>query len=165
MTITLIVARADNGVIGNKGAIPWRIADDMRRFKRLTVGKAVVMGRLTWESLPKRPLPGRVNVVVTRNRNYTAEGATVAHSLADAILESGNSEVMIAGGAEIYREALSRASRIELTEVHGGFEGDVRLAEFDRAVWREIAREEHVSDNNLRYSYVTLERKSARTLP
>jgi dihydrofolate reductase len=159
MTVTLILARANNGVIGNKGTIPWRIADDMQRFKRLTMGKIVVMGRRTWESLPKRPLPGRTNIVVTRDRNYRAEGATTVHSLREALEKGSGRDIMIAGGAEIYREALAHASCIELTEVHGTFEGDVTLEGFDRSIWREKAREDHATSGGLRYSYVTLERE------
>jgi len=154
--IVLVLAVADNGVIGKDGAIPWHISDDMKRFKALTMGHTVVMGRKTWESLPKKPLPGRVNVVVTRQADWQAEGATVAHSLGQAT--SGTSGmVMIIGGAEIYERALPLASRIELTEVHRAFNGDAYFA-FDRAGWKETAREDHVTPDGLRYSYVTLAR-------
>ena len=154
--IVLVLAVADNGVIGKDGAIPWHISDDMKRFKALTMGHTVVMGRKTWESLQKKPLPGRVNVVVTRQVDWQAEGATVAHSLGQAT--SGTSgTVMIIGGAEIYERALPMASRIELTEVHHAFNGDAYFA-FDRAGWNETAREDHVTPDGIRYSYVTLTR-------
>jgi len=152
--ITLVLAAAENGVIGAKGAIPWRLPDDMKRFKALTMGKPVVMGRKTWDSLPKKPLPGRENIVVTRDEAFQAEGARVVHSIADVL----KGEVMVIGGAEIYRAALPLATRIELTEVHGEFAGDAMFT-FDRAPWREIARERHVSPEGLAYSYVTLTRR------
>ena len=154
--ITLVLAMAGNGVIGKNGTIPWRIPDDLKRFKQLTLGKPVVMGRKTWESLPKKPLLGRDNIVVTRREGWSAEGAIVVHSLDEALANAG--DVSVIGGGEIYREALSRADRIELTEVHREFEGDARFA-FDRAAWREIAREDHVTPDGLAYSYVTLIRK------
>ncbi len=157
--VTLILARADNGVIGDKGRIPWRIPEDMRRFRALTMGKAVVMGRKTWESLPKKPLDGRTNIVVTRDRTYAAPGAFVVHSVEEALECGAPGEIMIAGGAEIYREVLDSAARVELTEVHGRFEGDVSIPAFDSAVWRESARDEHATAEGLRYSYVTLVRK------
>ena len=154
--IVLVLAVAENGVIGKNGDIPWRISDDMKRFKALTMGHTVVMGRKTWDSLPKKPLPGRVNVVVTRQVDWHADGARVASSLGQAT--SGTSgTVMIIGGAEIYDRALPMASRIELTEVHRAFDGDARFV-FDRTGWHETAREDHVTPEGLRYSYVTLTR-------
>ena len=160
--ITLVLARADNGVIGNAGAIPWRISDDMKRFKALTMGKPIVMGRKTWESLPTKPLPGRTNIVVTRDNQYAAPGAVVVHSFDDALDRASREadEIMIVGGAEIYRAALSRATRIELTEVHREFPGDAVLSAFNSADWREIAREEHSTSDGVRFSYVTLVRRS-----
>jgi dihydrofolate reductase len=156
--ITLVLAMAENGVIGNKGAIPWRIADDMKRFKALTVGKTVVMGRKTWDSLPRKPLPDRVNIVVTRQPDWSAEGAVTAASLDDALAKAQKAaDVMVIGGGEIYRAALARADRIELTEVRGTFDGDAHFA-FDRTAWREIARERHTTPDGLAYSYVTLAR-------
>ena len=156
--ITLILAIADNGVIGRDGAIPWRISDDLKRFKRLTVGKPVVMGRKTWESLPKKPLPERVNIVVTRQPGWRGEGAMTASSLAEALAMAGEAgEVMVIGGAEIYRAALPLANRIELTEVHRAFDGDVQFV-LDRQDWREIARERHATQDELSFSYVTLVR-------
>jgi dihydrofolate reductase len=154
--IVLVVAIADNGVIGKNGALPWHISDDMKRFKALTIGHTVVMGRKTWDSLPKRPLPGRINVVVTRQKDWRADGAVAASSLGQAT--SGTSgTVMIIGGAEIYERALPMATRIELTEVHRAFDGDATF-ELDRTGWTETARESHVTPEGLRYSYVTLTR-------
>jgi dihydrofolate reductase len=154
--IVLVVAIAQNGVIGKKGAIPWHISDDMKRFKALTIGHTVVMGRKTWDSLPRKPLPGRINVVVTRQNGWQAEGAVVASSLGQAT--SGTSgTVMVIGGAEIYERALPLASRIELTEVHKDFEGDAQF-QLNRSGWHETVREDHVTPDGLRYSYVTLTR-------
>jgi len=157
--ITLVLAMAENGVIGNSGAIPWRITEDMKRFKALTVGKAVVMGRKTWDSLPRKPLTDRINIVVTRQAGWSASGAVTASSLDDALDKAGNAaDVMVIGGGEIYRAALTRADRIELTEVHGAFDGDAHFV-FDRASWREDARETHKTADGLAYSYVTLTRR------
>jgi dihydrofolate reductase len=154
--IVLVVAIADNGVIGKDGAIPWHISGDMKRFKALTMGHTIVMGRKTWDSLPKRPLPGRINVVVTRQKDWQAEGAVTASSLGQAT--SGTSgAVMVIGGVEIYERALPLASRIELTEIHKDYDGDARF-ELDRRGWHETAREDHVTADGLRYSYVTLAR-------
>jgi dihydrofolate reductase len=154
--IVLVVAIAKNGVIGNKGAIPWHISEDMKRFKALTLGHTIVMGRKTWDSLPKKPLPGRVNVVVTRQQDWQAEGAVRASSLGQATAGTSGT-VMVIGGAEIYQRALALATRIELTEVHKDFAGDAHFT-FDRSGWRETAREDHVTPDGLRYSYVTLTR-------
>jgi dihydrofolate reductase len=154
--IVLVVAIADNGVIGKDGGIPWHISEDMKRFKALTLGHTIVMGRKTWDSLPRKPLPGRVNVVVTRQLEWHAEGAITASSLGQATAGTSGT-VMVIGGAEIYERALPLASRIELTEVHKNFEGDARF-DLDRTGWRETAREEHLTADGLRYSYVTLVR-------
>jgi dihydrofolate reductase len=157
--ISLILAMARNGVIGANGALPWRIADDMRRFKSLTMGKPCVMGRKTWDSLPKKPLPGRTNIVVTRDANFAAQGAVVVHSVDDALTHAAAEkpdEIMIIGGAEIYKAALPRATRIHLTEVEGDFEGDARMEPFDSDVWKEVSSEDHQGD--IAFSYVTLER-------
>nr|AIA18807.1 Dihydrofolate reductase [uncultured bacterium] len=154
--IVLVVAIAQNGVIGKDGLIPWHISDDMKRFKALTLGHTVVMGRKTWDSLPRKPLPGRINVVVTRQKDWQAEGAVVAHSL-DQAMAGTSGTVMVIGGAEIYERALPLASRIELTEVHQDVDGDAHFV-FDRTGWRETLREDHVTPDGLRYSYVTLTR-------
>lgn len=159
--IVFVVAIAENGVIGDRGKIPWRIADDMRHFKAVTMGKPFIVGRKTWDSFPKKPLPGRTNIVVTRDRAFAAEGAVVVHSL-DAALAHAQSEnpaeIVIAGGADIYDALRARATRIHLTEVHAAFEGDSRLPPFERTEWRETTREDHATPEGLRYSFVTLER-------
>ncbi len=154
--IVLVVAIADNGVIGKDGAIPWHISEDLKRFKAMTMGHTVVMGRKTWDSLPKKPLPGRANVVVTRQKDWQAEGAVTADSLGQATAGTSGT-VMVIGGGEIYERALPLASRIELTEVHRAFDGDARFV-LDRKGWHETAREDHVTAEGLSYSYVTLTR-------
>ena len=160
-SIVLVLAMADNGVIGASGAIPWRIPQDMKRFKELTIGKPTIMGRRTWDSLPKKPLPKRSNIVITRDPSWTAPGALVAHSLGEALDMARNenpSEIVIVGGAEIYKAALPYAQRIELTEVHLDVLGDTRLPPFEKSTWRETAREENTTPDGLNYSFVTLER-------
>ncbi|MGH6827286.1 MAG: dihydrofolate reductase [Rhizomicrobium sp.] len=156
--ITLVLAMAENGVIGNAGTIPWRLPEDLKRFKTLTRGKAVVMGRKTWQSLPRKPLPDRLNVVVTRQPAWRAEGALIAPSLDEAVRTAGSLPVMVIGGAEIYHQALPRAGCIELTEIHRSFEGDVLFC-FDRGEWQETARQDHAAEDGLAFSYVTLTRK------
>jgi dihydrofolate reductase len=162
--IVLVVAIAQNGVIGNNGLIPWHISDDMKRFKALTLGHTVVMGRKTWDSLPRKPLPRRTNVVMTRQSDWKAEGAIPLHSAGAANAAAslmggsdGSERFFVIGGTEIYRAFLPIATRIELTEVHRDFEGDAKF-EFDRTGWHETLREEHVTPDGLRYSYVTLTR-------
>jgi dihydrofolate reductase len=156
--VSLVVAIADNGVIGDRGRIPWRIADDMKFFRAVTMGKPCIMGRKTWDSLPKKPLTGRTNIVVTRDRAFRGEGAVVVHSLDEAFARcAGADEIAIIGGADIYAAALPRATRIHLTEVHRNVEGDARFA-FDRSLWRETAREDRTTSEGLAFSFVTLER-------
>lgn len=158
--VSLIVAMADNGVIGKDGKLPWRIPEDLRHFKALTIGKPCVMGRKTWDSLPRKPLPDRENIVITRDRNFSADGAFVAHSLDEALSRaSAEAETCVIGGAEIYKAALPRADLIHLTQVHAHIDGDTHLSPFDRAAWRESTREDHATAEGLRYSYVTLERR------
>lgn len=159
--ISLILAMADNGVIGNKGGIPWRLPEDMRHFKLLTLGKPNIMGRKTWESLPKKPLPGRTNIIVTRDRNYRAEGATVVATVDEALGRAkaeNPQEIMIIGGAEIYRASLPRATRIHLTEIRADIKGDTTF-KFDRNGWVEVGREDHKTESGIAYSFVTLERR------
>ncbi len=152
--ITLVLAMAENGVIGKDGGIPWHISDDLKRFKALTLGKRVVMGRKTWDSLPRKPLPGRDNIVVTRDTGWRADGAIVAGTPQEALAGGA----MVIGGAEIYRAILPLATRIELTEVHRAYDGDA-VFDFDRTNWKEIARERHTTPDGLAYSYVTLTRR------
>jgi dihydrofolate reductase len=159
--IALVVARAANDVIGVKGRIPWHIATDLRRFRALTIGKPCIMGRRTWESLPTKPLSGRLNIVVTRDSGFDAPGAVVANSLEAAVVraeEGSPQEIAVIGGAGIYRDAMPLADAIYLTEVHAEFDGDAFFPAVDPGDWRETGREEHVSPDGLRYSFVTLER-------
>jgi dihydrofolate reductase len=157
--VTLVVAMADNGVIGKKGALPWRIPEDLRHFKTLTLGKPCIMGRKTWESLPKKPLPGRTNIVITRETSFHAEGAVVFHCLEDALAHARDAgEVAIIGGAEVFKQSLPFANRIDLTEVHAEVEGDAAMPVLNRAIWRETGREDHMTAEGLGYSFVTLER-------
>ena len=158
--IVLVLAMAQNGVIGKDGAIPWRISDDMKRFKALTMGHPVVMGRKTYESIGK-PLPGRRNLIVTRNCGYSAPGCEVVHSLDAAIAACrGAHEIFIIGGAELYRESLPRAHSLEFTEIHADFEGDAVFPQFPLDRWRETAREIHGAAARVpfRYDFVRYER-------
>ena len=160
-TISLVVAVAKNGVIGRRGALPWRIPEDLKRFKALTMGKPVVMGRKTWDSLPRKPLPGRTNIVVTRNANFSDEGALVAHSFAEAIAlgeASGANEIAVIGGEAIFAEALPIARTIHMTQVDLSPEGDAFMPLIDRAIWRETAFEGPYDADGVAYSFVTLTR-------
>lgn len=145
--LTLVVAVAKNGVIGRDGALPWRLSSDMKRFKAATMGKPVLMGRKTWDSLQVQPLPGRQNLVLTRDANFKADGARVYTDLAAMIAASramaeaaGAEEVCVIGGAQIYQATLPKADRIILTEVNLSPEGDARLS-LDLSAWREVSRE------------------------
>ena len=144
--IAFVVAVARNGVIGRQGKLPWRISSDLKRFKAITMGKPVIMGRKTWESLPKRPLPGRVNIVITRGQSYQAQGAVVTTSVAEALArarQAESEEICVIGGSEIFREMLPMADRLYLTEVDLDPEGDVVFPPLDRKAWRETSREVH----------------------
>jgi dihydrofolate reductase len=144
--ITLIVAVADNGVIGRDNTLPWHLPDDLKRFKRLTLGKPIVMGRKTFESIGK-PLPGRQNIVVTRDPNYHREGITVAHDVDTALRAAGTvPEIMVIGGAELFRTLLPRAGRLHLTRVHGNIDGDVLWPALDDQEWHVVERESHAAD-------------------
>ncbi|ODU22110.1 MAG: diacylglycerol kinase [Sphingomonas sp. SCN 67-18] len=154
--IALIVARADNGVIGRDGKLPWHLPADLRRFKALTQGAPMIMGRKTFDSLPGL-LPGRRHIVLTRDTEWQEDGAEVAHSIEDALRLANAPFVSVIGGAEIYRLFADRADRVELTEVHVAAEGDTRLPAFDAAHWRETARERH--EGPPAHSFVTLERR------
>jgi len=148
-----VVAAARNGVIGRDGGLPWRLPADLQHFKRLTLGHPVLMGRRTWESLG-RPLPGRTNLVLTRAEGYVAPGATVVHSLDEALAVAGPVPVlMVIGGAELYRQCLPRAAVLHLTEVHADVEGDTRFPAWDRAAFRETWREEHAPDDRHAHAY------------
>ncbi len=151
--ICLIAAMAQNRIIGRNNALPWQLPADLKRFKALTMGHPVLMGRKTHESIGK-PLPGRCNLVITRNRSYSAPGCEVVHSL-DAALAAcrGTPEVFVIGGAELYREALPRAQRLELTEIHAAFEGDAAFPPFASERWRETAREIHEAGDDAAFGY------------
>jgi dihydrofolate reductase len=167
--IVLIVAVADNGVIGAYGDIPWRLKSDQARFKAITMGKPIVMGRKTFMSL-RRPLPGRTNIVVTRDADFRARGAVVTTSFADAraiargdALRRFATEIAVIGGAEIYAQWMDGADRLEITEVHARPEGDTRFAAIDASIWQEVARERHPAgpDDSADFSYVTYRRRKS----
>ncbi|WP_456619906.1 dihydrofolate reductase [Bradyrhizobium sp. P5_C12] len=166
MEIVFVVAIAENGVIGAGGAIPWRLKSDMQRFKALTIGKPVIMGRKTFESL-RRPLSNRTNIVITRDADYRAAGAIVTTSAADAdavargdALRRSVAEIAVIGGAEIYRQWIDRADRLEITEVHARPDGDTHF-DIDRALWEETGRVRHPAgpDDGADFSYVTYRRR------
>ena len=157
MKLGLIYARARNGVIGKDGALPWHLPEDLAHFKRLTMGRPVIMGRKTWDSLPPkfRPLPGRANIVITRDVQWKAAGAEPAASLPQALaLCAHHPQAWIIGGAQIYAQALSLADTVEITEIDADFEGDAYAPELS-APWQQIGREAHVSASGLHYSFVT----------
>ena len=152
--ISLVVARGRNGVIGREGDLPWRLRSDLQRFKSITIGKPCLMGRKTWESLPLKPLPGRLNLVLTRDQSYEAEGmskgALVCATLDEAIeiaretaQEDGVDEICIIGGTALFEAALPRARRLYVTEVDAEPEGDARFPVFDEADWTEVSSESH----------------------
>ena len=162
MAINLIFARARNGVIGKDNQLPWHLPEDLAHFKRTTLGQPVIMGRKTWDSLPPkfRPLPGRANLVVTRQADWQASGATVAHSLAQAqSMCDPAQEVWVIGGAEIYAQALPYARKAVITEIDITVDGGDAFAPQFGPQWQETAREEHVSAQGLPYRFITLEHK------
>lgn len=156
--ISMIVAAAENGVIGVDNQLPWRISEDLRYFKRVTMGKPVVMGRKTFQSIGK-PLPGRPNIVLTRDRGWSAEGVRVVHDIdaALALAETLGEEVMVIGGAELFNALLPATQRLYYTEVHRAFDGDAYFPKPDPAQWQETAREDH--DGDPAYSFTVLERR------
>lgn len=165
--VSLVAARARNGVIGRGGALPWSLKDDLAFFKSLTSGAPVIMGRHTWESLPRRPLPGRDNIVMTRDWTYAAEGARVYSSLTPALQAAraiarrkGLPQVFVIGGAHVYEAALPVADRIYLTEVAGEPEGDVKMPMFDESAFDEVERQSF--DQNERNEYAFTIRKLVR---
>jgi dihydrofolate reductase len=160
--ITIIAALARNRVIGKDDRMPWHISEDLKRFKALTLGHPVVMGRKTFQSIGK-PLPGRDNIVVTRSHALAAPGCRVVHTLAEALAAAqGAAEVFVIGGAEIYALALPLADRLLLTEVDAAVDGDAYFPDFDRGAWREISREPGSAPgpDGLRYDFVTCERRT-----
>ena len=153
MRISLIVAVSTNSVIGARGELPWRLPYDLRRFKRLTMGKPIVMGRLTWDSIG-RPLPGRQNIIISRNPEFAAPGCDIAASPEDAIGLAGDAEeLMIIGGGHIYRDFFPRASRIYMTQVAASIDGDTSFPELADGEWNETRRESHPADEQHAYAF------------
>jgi dihydrofolate reductase len=169
MDIVLIVAIAENGVIGRGNGLPWRVKSDLQHFRALTMGKPVIMGRKTFLSIGK-PLPGRTSIVVSRDRDFALPGVVVAPSLEAAFtaahgdaLRRGVDEIIVAGGAEIYAQAMAAAARLAVTEVHKSVEGDARFPAIDRNAWQEIARSEQQpgAEDEAAFAFVTYGRAAA----
>jgi dihydrofolate reductase len=165
--LVLVAAVAENGVIGLDGGMPWRLPGDLKHFKRTTLGKPVIMGRRTFDSIGRKPLPGRPNIVLTRDRNFRADGVISAATVDEAIqaaereaAKSGADEIAIIGGSTLYEETLPRADRLHLTEVHANPKGDTRFPSFNRAEWREISRDgpHREPGEEFGYSFVTFDR-------
>lgn len=151
--ITLIVAVADSGVIGRDNTLPWHLPEDLKRFKRLTMGKPIVMGRKTFESIGK-PLPDRQNIVVTRDAAWQRDGITVVHSVDDSLRAAGDAaEIMVIGGADLFRLFLPRAGRLHLTRVHADIAGDVRMPTIDERDWIRVESERHEIDDRHAHAY------------
>ncbi len=158
--ISLIVAMAENRVIGRDNTLPWRLPNDLRYFRRVTMGHPIIMGRKNYASIGK-PLPGRTNIVVTRDRHFAAPGCTVAHTIDDALAAAGDDpEIFIIGGAELYTQTLARAQRLYVTQIHAEVAGDVHFPDVRAADWHEVARERHEADaeHAFAYSFLTWER-------
>jgi dihydrofolate reductase len=165
-TIALVVAMAENGAIGRGGDLPWRLSSDLRYFRKITMGKPVIMGRRTFKSLP-RVLDGRLNVVLTRDSLFVADGAVMAHSLEEGLevarasaARTGAGEIMVIGGEDVFRAVLPQAGRIYLTEVHATPHADTWFPPLDRSEWREASREMHLAGpkDDHPFSFVVLER-------
>ncbi len=159
--ISLVYAQSRNGIIGADGGLPWRLPSDLKRFKEMTLGKPIVMGRKTWEGLPRKPLPGRVNIVVTRQKGFVAEGAVVVEGVAAAMSAAGNApEVCVIGGGEIYQMFLPGADRIYLTEVDVVVDGDTRAPDLNAREWHEISTipTQRGENDSAAFSTRTLER-------
>ena len=166
--LVLVAAVAENGVIGRDGGMPWRLPGDLKHFKKTTLGKPVIMGRRTFESIGRKPLPGRQNIVLTRDKDFRADGVTVAATLDEALqiaereaakLSAG--EIAVIGGSTLYEETLPRADRLYLTEVHASPEGDTHFPSFNRAEWKEVSRDgpKREAGDSFAYSFVTLDRQ------
>ena len=166
MTLGLVWAQARGGVIGRDGALPWHLPEDLARFRRLTTGSPVLMGRATWDSLPEqfRPLPGRENLVLTRTPGWSAPGATVVTGLADADRALAGRDAWVIGGAQVYAAFIGRADRLEVTEVDLDVAGDVYAPDVDAAVWEPVATDPadgwHTSSTGLRYRFVSRRRRA-----
>jgi dihydrofolate reductase len=162
MIVSLIAAMAQNRVIGNNNELPWRLPADLKHFRQLTMGKPVLMGRKTFESIGK-PLPGRTNIIVTKNPGFSAKGCNVVHDIDAALKQAGScTEVMVIGGASLYSQTLPLADRIYLTIIHQDFIGDTRLPAIDDEAWEEIGREDYLEPdavNHYPYSFIVLQKK------
>jgi dihydrofolate reductase len=157
--VCMILAQAENGVIGIEGRIPWHIPADLRRFKQLTMGTPMIMGRKTFDSLPGL-LPERRHIVLTHDENWEEDGAETVHSVEEALRVANAPHVSIIGGAEVYRLFLPLADRIELTKVHLSPSGDAEVAEFDKKVWKEVSKERHPAEEGRpAFDWITLRRK------
>ncbi|QBX37831.1 dihydrofolate reductase [Brevundimonas sp. S30B] len=159
--LVLVVARGANGVIGREGDLPWRLRSDLQRFKALTIGKPCIMGRRTWESLPLKPLPGRLNLVLSRDLSFEAKGAVVVTSLDEALsmarehaADDGVTEICVIGGAGLFEAALPRARRLYITEVEASPDGDVRFPDLDETAWTEVSREPHPAGDKDDHAFV-----------
>ena len=151
--ISIIVAASENDVIGRQGELPWRLSDDLRHFKALTMGKPIIMGRKTWESIG-RPLPGRQNIVITRQPGFRADGCDVVASLEDAVTAAGDAdEIVVIGGSQVYALALPLAERLYLTRVHADVEGDASFPAVDATRWCRVADEHHEADDRNEYDF------------
>ncbi len=160
-SLTLIAALARRGVIGLNNALPWRLPEDLKRFKSLTLGHPVIMGRKTWDSLG-RPLPGRENIVISRQPDFHPEGARLARDIPQALAlarAGGMAEVFVIGGGDIYRQCLPLADRLQLTEIQHDFEGDAFFPDFDRSLWQETARSRQHAEAGFDYDFVTYQRR------
>jgi len=160
MTLSIIVALSENNVVGINNQLPWHLSADLKRVKALTMGHHLIMGRKTYESIGK-PLPGRTNVIITRNKNYKAEGCVVVSSLSEALEKSkDDSEAFIFGGGEIFREAISKVNKIYMTRIHTSINGDTHFPELVSSEWKEISRQDFKADekNDYDYSFINLER-------
>ncbi len=167
LLISLIVAMAQNGVIGRENSLPWRLPQDLKRFRAFTLGKPILMGRKTFESIGQ-PLPGRTNLVLTRDRSWFAHGVIVVHSVEEALTRAASSDELIAiGGAEIYRLVLPVARRIYLTHVHADVPGDITFPEFDPTQWADVECSTQPADDEHAYplTFMTLERRNAPEVP
>jgi dihydrofolate reductase len=161
MRLSLLAAVARNGVIGRDNQLPWHLSPDLKRFKRLTMGHAIIMGRKTFESIG-RPLPGRANVVVTRRDDWRPDGVVVAHSIEDALAQAVGDEVFVIGGEDLFRQTIGRADRLHLTRLDENFPGDTFFPEVDPAQWRLVEREDHGPDADapFAYSFLVYDRKT-----
>jgi dihydrofolate reductase len=159
--LSIVVARAANGVIGRDGDLPWRLKSDLALFKANTLGKPIIMGRKTWDSLPRKPLPGRMNLVLTRDGSFESEKAVVCESFMEAVQmareqaqDDGVDEVCVIGGRALFEMALPKAKRLYITEVDATVDGDVTFPEFDESDWREVRREAHPASEGDDHAFI-----------